>query len=75
MKYLHSRWNWRLRWINSVSNYDDTVCDPVLGDCGQAYVPEELIPIYRDSLIPLADILTPNQTELQWAQSRIILAL
>lgn len=42
-----------------------SVCDPVIGDGGEAYVPEELIPIYRDLFVPLADILTPNQTELQ----------
>nr|CAG4641014.1 EOG090X09AY [Eulimnadia texana] len=41
------------------------VCDPVMGDNGQLYVPAELLPIYRDSIIPLADILTPNQFEAE----------
>ena len=27
------------------------------------YVPKELIEVYRDELIPLADILTPNDFE------------
>jgi pyridoxine kinase len=37
------------------------VCDPVLGDNGKLYVPEELIAIYRDEVVPLASVLTPNQ--------------
>lgn len=41
------------------------VCDPVMGDDGVVYIPEELIPVYRDKVIPLADIITPNQTELE----------
>lgn len=42
------------------------VCDPVLGDDGQFYVLPELMPFYRDRLIPLADIILPNQSEVQW---------
>lgn len=41
------------------------VCDPVMGDAGQMYVPESLLPIYRDEIIPLADIATPNQFEVE----------
>ncbi|XP_026849588.1 pyridoxal kinase [Drosophila persimilis] len=41
------------------------VCDPVMGDNGQLYVPKELLPIYRDEIIPLADIITPNQYEVE----------
>uniref|UniRef100_A0A0V0G662 Pyridoxal kinase n=1 Tax=Triatoma dimidiata TaxID=72491 RepID=A0A0V0G662_TRIDM len=41
------------------------VCDPVLGDNGKLYVPESLVPIYRDNIVPLADVLTPNQFELE----------
>ncbi|KAG1678543.1 Pyridoxal kinase [Nymphon striatum] len=41
------------------------VCDPVMGDNGQMYVPESLLPIYQEKIIPLADILTPNQYEAQ----------
>jgi pyridoxine kinase len=29
------------------------------------YVPEELVPIYREEVLGLADILTPNQFELE----------
>ncbi|XP_026466315.1 pyridoxal kinase-like [Ctenocephalides felis] len=41
------------------------VCDPVLGDNGKMYVPESLLPIYRELIIPLADIVTPNQFEVE----------
>ncbi|XP_071945959.1 pyridoxal kinase-like isoform X2 [Antedon mediterranea] len=41
------------------------LCDPVMGDNGCYYVPEELMPIYRDELLPLADIITPNQFEAE----------
>ncbi|GAB6030667.1 hypothetical protein CHUAL_007523 [Chamberlinius hualienensis] len=42
------------------------VCDPVLGDHGKLYVPEANLPIYIDQLIPMADIMTPNQYETEW---------
>lgn len=42
-----------------------SVCDPVMGDNGKMYVPETLLPIYRDEIIPLADIATPNQYEVE----------
>ncbi|XP_057324923.1 pyridoxal kinase [Microplitis mediator] len=41
------------------------LCDPVLGDDGKLYVPEELIEIYKKKIVPLADIITPNQFELE----------
>ncbi|XP_055377779.1 pyridoxal kinase [Condylostylus longicornis] len=41
------------------------VCDPVMGDNGKMYVPKDLLPIYRDEVIPLADIVTPNQYEME----------
>jgi len=41
------------------------VCDPVMGDNGKMYVPESLLPIYKDSIIPLADIVSLNQFELE----------
>lgn len=42
-----------------------TVCDPVMGDDGHMYVPANLLPIYRDEIIPLSDICTPNQFEVE----------
>lgn len=41
------------------------VCDPVMGDNGKLYVPKELVEIYKNKIVPLADILTPNQFELE----------
>ncbi|XP_061648881.1 pyridoxal kinase-like isoform X2 [Phyllopteryx taeniolatus] len=49
------------------------VCDPVMGDHGAMYVPEELLPVYRDKVVPLADILTPNQFEAELLTGRKIL--
>ncbi|XP_061774080.1 pyridoxal kinase-like [Nerophis ophidion] len=48
------------------------VCDPVMGDHGAMYVPEELLPVYRDKVVPLADILTPNQFEAELLTGRKI---
>jgi pyridoxine kinase len=42
------------------------VCDPVLGDDGRLYVPEDQVRIYRDVLVPIATILTPNQFECEY---------
>lgn len=48
------------------------VCDPVMGDNGNMYVPKELLSIYRDKLIPLADIITPNQFEVELLTGKTI---
>lgn len=52
----------RVRSNNPFAVY---VCDPVLGDDGKLYVPAELIPVYRSVAVPLATLLTPNQTEAE----------
>lgn len=41
------------------------VCDPVMGDNGKMYVPEALKEIYKKEIVPLADVVTPNQFELE----------
>ncbi|XP_063901238.1 pyridoxal kinase-like [Zophobas morio] len=41
------------------------VCDPVLGDNDRLYVSETLVHLYRSELLPLADIITPNQFEAE----------
>ena len=42
-------------------------CDPVLGDSDPGlFVHAEIPAIFRDSLCPLADIITPNHFELEW---------
>ncbi|KYQ93023.1 pyridoxal kinase [Tieghemostelium lacteum] len=42
------------------------ICDPVLGDNNALYVPKELVPIYKQEILPLADYLFPNQTEAEF---------
>lgn len=42
------------------------LCDPVIGDAGGLYVPPATAQAIRDRLVPLADVATPNQFELQW---------
>jgi pyridoxine kinase len=40
-------------------------CDPVMGDVGRGfYVSPEIPGIFKNEVIPLADIITPNQFEL-----------
>ncbi|XP_063242742.1 pyridoxal kinase isoform X2 [Bacillus rossius redtenbacheri] len=51
-----------LRTVNPELVY---VCDPVMGDNGHMYVSQDLLPIYRDTILPLADIITPNQFEVE----------
>eukprot|EP00474_Spongospora_subterranea_P009129 CRZ09587.1 hypothetical protein [Spongospora subterranea] len=41
------------------------ICDPVMGDGGKLYVPSEFVGIYRDKILPFADIVLPNQTEAE----------
>jgi pyridoxine kinase len=41
-------------------------CDPVMGDVGRGFFVGEGIPEYlRDAVVPAADIVTPNQFELE----------
>ncbi len=42
------------------------LCDPVIGDHGGLYVPQETAQAICDLLIPQADIATPNIHELEW---------
>jgi len=51
----------RLREVNPQLVY---ILDPVLGDDGKMYVPQEVIPIYK-SMLPLADCATPNHFEAE----------
>ena len=36
------------------------ICDPVLGDNGKFYVPEELVELFRAKILPKAHMITPN---------------
>jgi len=39
--------------------------DPVMGDDDKMYVADDVLPVYRDILLPLADIITPNWFEIE----------
>ncbi len=62
--FLHSVLNvlQTLKKYNSNLRY---VCDPVLGDDGRVYVPQELVEVYRNEVIPLANVVTPNHFEAE----------
>lgn len=46
------------------------LCDPICGDKGRLYVAEEIAQAIASTLIPLADIATPNLFEMQWLSGR-----
>uniref|UniRef100_A0A0C9S8F5 pyridoxal kinase n=1 Tax=Wollemia nobilis TaxID=56998 RepID=A0A0C9S8F5_9CONI len=52
----------KLRSVNPDLIY---VCDPVMGDEGKLYIPPELVSVYREKVIPLASMITPNQFEAE----------
>ncbi len=48
-------------------------CDPVMGDVGRGFFVREGIPEYlRDSVVPVADVVTPNQFELEFLTGRTV---
>jgi pyridoxine kinase len=48
-------------------------CDPVMGDVGRGFFVREGIPEYlRDGVVPTADIVTPNQFELEFLTGRTV---
>lgn len=62
----------RLKAVNPNLLY---VCDPVMGDLlddgrEKLYVPEELVKIYRERVLPLADVIKPNQYECELLTGR-----
>ena len=56
-------------FVKRLKNENSTLfycCDPVLGDHGKGlYVPKELVAAYKTEVLPLADMITPNQFELE----------
>lgn len=47
------------------------VCDPVLGDDPDGlYIPHDAATALRDTLVPVADYITPNRFELEWLSQR-----
>jgi pyridoxine kinase len=54
----------RAKTLNPALRY---ALDPVLGDRDRGlFVRAEIPPIVRDSLLPLADVITPNHFEFEW---------
>ncbi len=54
----------RVKVANPAAMY---CCDPVIGDVGRGVFVRPGIPEFmRDRAIPVADIITPNQFELEW---------
>lgn len=52
------------------------LCDPVMGDVGDGfYVRPGLPEFFRDRAVPAADIITPNQFELEYLTGRTIRSL
>lgn len=63
----------RVRAANSGAIY---CCDPVMGDIGRGMFVRAGIPeMLRDRIVPAADILTPNQYELEYLAGRRIATL
>ena len=52
----------RVRAANPAALY---CCDPVIGDAGRIYVREGVPELLAAQAVPLADVLTPNQFELE----------
>jgi pyridoxine kinase len=46
------------------------VCDPVLGDEGELYLPATLVRTFREQAVPQANLLVPNRFELEWLVDR-----
>lgn len=48
------------------------VCDPVKGDNKRVYVPREMLDIYKNGIINITDIPTPNECELEYSKIKIV---
>jgi len=49
--------------------------DPVIGDAGRVYVRAGIPEYLRDQALPLADLATPNQFELEWLTGQAVATL
>ena len=57
----------RVKAANPAARY---CCDPVIGDAGRVYVPADVAAFVRQRALPAADVITPNQFELEHLSSR-----
>ena len=53
-----------IRQVKSLNPDMVYACDPICGDNGRLYLPEAVVDGLKQSLLPLADIATPNLFEL-----------
>ena len=52
--------------VRAASSHALYCCDPVMGDVGRGfYVKPDIPDLFKTELLPLADIITPNQFELE----------
>ena len=61
------------RTVGAARSAGDAVysCDPVIGDRAEGiYVAPGIPELFRDRLVPAADVVTPNQFELEWLVGR-----
>ncbi|MGB9020912.1 MAG: pyridoxal kinase PdxY [Pseudolabrys sp.] len=57
-----------VKWANPAARY---CCDPVIGDVGRGVFVREGIPEFmRNKAVPAADLITPNQFELDYLSNR-----
>lgn len=54
-----------VRRVKAVNRECVYLCDPVLGDHGKYYVPREMVAVYRELVLPIADVITPNLFEAE----------
>jgi pyridoxine kinase len=52
--------------LKSCHAHHEKVLDPVMGDDGHMYVPKEVVPVYQQEMVALADAITPNQFEAEY---------
>jgi pyridoxine kinase len=58
----------KVKAVNAAARY---CCDPVIGDVGRGvYVGEDVAEFLRERALPAADVLTPNQFELEYLSGR-----
>jgi len=48
------------------------LCDPIMGDESGLYVSEQIAQAIRDCLLPLATVIKPNRSELEWICGRTL---
>src|SRR3954451_23851056 len=57
----------RVKAANPMARY---CCDPVIGDAGRVYVRPGISEFMREHAVPAADVVTPNQFELELLAGR-----